>query len=405
MYLVDLTGITELPLFDITFSQNLFNDPALGDSSIIDSTKNKIGQIDQDIWSRFRKYSNIYEQPKIKNYTKNKPISRAYYKLWEILHDFNIECDSSTFHIAESPGGFIEAVLEYKKRKYLRVSPAQLYYTVSLQGEGATCNCNCGGTSNLCTEELTILRDIPKYNKRILRNKSVKILVNEQCNGDICDIKNILYLYSTLKSETIKFITADGGMNDNGDYNNKEISHIRLIICEVFLALLTLEDDGVFVLKIFDILTKPTSDIILLLTYLFNSVTIFKPLTSRNTNSEKYLVCRGFKKGSFTIKIKNNIFKIVCGLENSLLKSIFTYLPVDFVALIRDTNCKFMNQQKISIEKTLDFIQRFKKKKENGGNRSSILKSKYSDVVIYDFEIKKEDLIRKWLSKYQLTVR
>jgi len=388
MYLINLDSAVQLPNFNVRFCEVLFNDHSLGDSSIIDLTKNKIGQIDQDIWSRFRKYSNIYEQPKIKNYTKIKPISRAYYKLWEILHDFNISCETDTFHIAESPGGFIEAVLEYKKRKYFR---SGICYTVSLQEEAGSA---------------PGFKDIPKYNKRILKNKLVSILAGEgRCNGDVCVVKNILYLHSILKTVDIKFITADGGINDNGDYNNKEISHIRLILCEVFLALLVLGNDGVFVLKIFDILTKPTSDIIFLLSYLFTSVSIFKPLTSRNTNSEKYLVCQGFKKNLFSTEIKNNIFKIIITLENEVwfLKSIFAPLPRQFINLINTINSKFMNQQKISIEKTLDFIQRFNKKSESG---DIVIKTKYfSDVVIYDFEVKKEDLIRKWLNKYQLTAR
>ena len=48
-------------------------------------------------------------------------------------------------------------------------------------------------------------------------------------------------------------------------------------------------------MKIFDIFTKTTSDIIYLLSTLYKQVFIIKPNTSRLANSEKYIICKFFK--------------------------------------------------------------------------------------------------------------
>jgi hypothetical protein len=51
---------------------------------------------------------------------------------------------------------------------------------------------------------------------------------------------------------------------------------------------------GFFILKIFDIFSKLTVDMLYLLSCLYNEVYITKPHTSRMANSEKYIVCKNF---------------------------------------------------------------------------------------------------------------
>ena len=49
------------------------------------------------------------------------PLSRSYFKLWEIMCDFNLLQEKrkcSILCLAEGPGGFIEALINYRKNKY-----------------------------------------------------------------------------------------------------------------------------------------------------------------------------------------------------------------------------------------------------------------------------------------------
>ena len=57
-----------------------------------------------------------------------------------------------------------------------------------------------------------------------------------------------------------------------------------------------------FVLKIFDIFTLPTIQIIFILSSVYDNVYICKPNTSRIANSEKYLVCKNYKHNRNLIK-------------------------------------------------------------------------------------------------------
>lgn len=84
-------------------------------------------------WDIFKKYTNTFEYihtvipNKKTSVSKYKPISRSYFKMIEIIDEFHFGLDSlqpiQTFHLAEGPGGFIEAVVNYRKNiKQSRIS-------------------------------------------------------------------------------------------------------------------------------------------------------------------------------------------------------------------------------------------------------------------------------------------
>jgi hypothetical protein len=50
-----------------------------------------------------------------------------------------------------------------------------------------------------------------------------------------------------------------------------------------------------FICKIFDSVTKPTVQLIYILSRYYDKVFLMKPRTSRYSNSEKYIVCTGFR--------------------------------------------------------------------------------------------------------------
>ena len=100
---------------------------------------NKIkGLIDKHIsqWDNTKKYTNPYEFihtniPNTKNsISKLKPISRAFFKLIEIYNTHHLlpqnDIPLKSFHLAEGPGGFIEATT------YLRTNPNDKYYGMTL---------------------------------------------------------------------------------------------------------------------------------------------------------------------------------------------------------------------------------------------------------------------------------
>ena len=92
-----------------------------------------------------------------------------------------------------------------------------------------------------------------------------------------------------------ELVTGDGGFDYSSDYSNQENNSLKLIRCEIFLALNIQKKDGNFICKIFDTFHIETIKLLYILNLSYEKVYLYKPRTSRNSNSEKYIVCLNYK--------------------------------------------------------------------------------------------------------------
>ena len=60
-------------------------------------------------------------------------------------------------------------------------------------------------------------------------------------------------------------ITRDGGFDFSIDFNNQEQNSVKLIFSQICYALAMQKQGGTFILKIFDIFTKSTLELIYIL--------------------------------------------------------------------------------------------------------------------------------------------
>jgi len=257
-------------------------------------------------WDINKKYSNPYEfintsyDYQTLAVCSYRPISRAFFKLVEIInhYKFNFPSKMNSFHLAEGPGGFIEAL------QYVRNNPNDTYYGMTLM------------TGN---------KEIPKWDKiAYFLNKNPNIIIEKGADqtGNLYSLENLQYVYAKYKN-SMDFITADGGFDYSIDFNKQEECSLNLIFSEICFAMVLQKKGGTFVLKIFDTFSYCSIQLIYLLTYLYEDVCITKPLPSRPANSEKYIICNNFKMvGNLNILIEQ-IFKNFTQIKTNKLTSIF----------------------------------------------------------------------------------
>ena len=234
-------------------------------------------------WDIFKKYTNPYEYihsqipQRKKSVSKYKPLSRSYFKMIEIvsLFDFNFGPQPiRTFHLAEGPGGFIEAIAG------IRQCPQDQYVGMTILDDDNDPN-------------------IPAWKKTehfLRQNKNVYIEKGATGTGNILALENLEYCKEKYGS-SMDFITADGGFDFSLDFNQQEIIIARLLYAQITYAIIMQKRGGSFVLKIFDIFMQHSIDLIYILSTFYEKVYIIKPQTSRYANSEKYIVCKGFLFG------------------------------------------------------------------------------------------------------------
>uniref|UniRef100_A0A3Q3IKW6 Cap-specific mRNA (nucleoside-2'-O-)-methyltransferase 1 n=1 Tax=Monopterus albus TaxID=43700 RepID=A0A3Q3IKW6_MONAL len=131
-------------------------------------------------------------------------------------------------------------------------------------------------------------------------------------DGDITRPENVTAFRNFVLENTdrkgLHFLMADGGFSVEGQENIQEILSKQLMLCQFLTALSTLRPGGHFICKTFDLFTPFSVGLAYLLYLCFDRISLFKPVTSRPANSERYVVCRGLKPGSDAVR--EYMFKI-----------------------------------------------------------------------------------------------
>ncbi|KAM9445248.1 cap-specific mRNA (nucleoside-2'-O-)-methyltransferase 1 [Clarias gariepinus] len=131
-------------------------------------------------------------------------------------------------------------------------------------------------------------------------------------DGDITRPENISafrnFVLESTEKRGLHFLMADGGFSVEGQENLQEILSKQLLLCQFLTALSTVRTGGHFVCKTFDLFTPFSVGLIYLLYFCFERVSLFKPVTSRPANSERYVVCKSLKPGSDAVR--DYLFKV-----------------------------------------------------------------------------------------------
>ncbi|XP_063774937.1 cap-specific mRNA (nucleoside-2'-O-)-methyltransferase 1 [Pseudophryne corroboree] len=131
-------------------------------------------------------------------------------------------------------------------------------------------------------------------------------------DGDVTRPENITAFRNFVLDNTdhkgVHFMMADGGFSVEGQENIQEILCKQLLLCQFLVGLSVVRIGGHFICKTFDLFTPFSVGLIYLLYCCFEHVCLFKPVTSRPANSERYVVCRGLKAG--IEDVRNYLFTV-----------------------------------------------------------------------------------------------
>lgn len=308
--------------------------------------KEKISEYDKE-WDIYKKYTNPYEYV-YTNVSKNsickyKPISRAYFKMIEILNTFFFtSLESKTpikmFALAEGPGGFIEAVLNYRNNK------DDIYYGMTIEDP---------------TDD-----EVPGWKKTanfLKKNKNIVLEKGIDGTGNILSVNNFKHV-TTVYKNSFELVTGDGGFDFSSDFNNQELNISSLLFAQIAYAVCIQKKGGCYVQKFFDCFYKPTAELIYLLSTMYENVYVVKPNTSRYPNSERYIVCINFLHSDSTpyISMFEKVMADICAnVEGQFIKSFFNNIkiPMFYYNKLEECNSIIGSIQIENIYNTLSLIE------------------------------------------------
>lgn len=188
-------------------------------------------------------------------------INRAYYKMHEIAMSCVLPYVTSSVHLCEAPGGFVQCVADHLR------DPSRDWSWLAVS-----------------------LRDGIPADEILLSQKCGQFLFADVLTEESRVITAIHSAFADRNG--VDLVTADGAVQMN--HSRIEEEHLPLARAQTRIALRCLRPGGTFVLKVFECIHPDTRDFISQLTRFFEFVSFIKPVSSRRTNSERYLVCRAF---------------------------------------------------------------------------------------------------------------
>lgn len=234
--------------------------------------------IDKEIVWRLRKKHNI------------RLATNAWLKLQQMLDDLNFEEKVTqlrgretlkSFHLCEAPGSFISSL----KCWVAKVNRTRESHDVpEIQHEW--------WASTLKSDEPRMetrgsVLEAAEFRSRWLYGRSE--------TGDLLDPEVIRDLWQEMRRRggPVHLVTADGGIECENA--SQELASSPLISAQLVAALGLLAEGGWFVLKLFGLHTESTLRVVQVMSAHFESVQLIKPFSSKPTNSELYIIGKGFR--------------------------------------------------------------------------------------------------------------
>ncbi len=317
-------------------------EPFLDLHNILNKVKSKIDDA-APMWNNKKKLANPYEMIS-SNYRKGnirvlyKPFSRSYFKMWEILQDYNLlpsKTEKPSVRVAclaEGPGGFMEAIINYRESLHDKVVGITLAPDNDI---------------------------VPGWHKfeRELSKKNIYIRsCIEVTYGNLYQVADIWNFAKKFKGkDKADLVTADGGFDFSKDYNGQENMAQHLIFAEIVTALTVQKEGGNFVCKVFDLFSMVSVKIFYLVTAHYEEVYLVKPKVSRPANSEKYIVAKGFK--GIDSKLLKNLYLLLIQWDSSVMNIHGIEYNNKFLNILRVYNKTYVASQIKSIENTIRLIK------------------------------------------------
>jgi len=263
--------------------------------------------------------------------------SPEFYELWEILFLFNLadKKDLVSGIISDDPKIYSSS-LEYFRDKLTNNSGSKLY------------NITQSGGSSVITDEnpsSIILEGGAKKKKSKLGGAS-----------KVDDIKNV--------KEKLDLIIATTFQNSETGFLYTEQENYKYIVSRLISALQTQDTKGSMILKIDETFTTTSVKLLYIINYFYETMYIYKPCFSKYINSNKYLICNGFK--NHPSDVRKNILKSLQNILDNMTKYNNKYIydiypdlevPKDYINKIKFCNVKLTNQEQIMINDIIVYIK------------------------------------------------
>jgi cap2 methyltransferase len=185
-------------------------------------------------------------------------------------------------------------------------------------------------------------------------------IFGEEQDGDILKESNLRSLIDYCKNTLgeINLVTGDGSIDCLDQPENQEEFVSKLHMAEFIVSLAILADGGSVLLKMFTFFETSSIAILYVLNCCFEELHVFKPATSKEGNSEVYVIGIGYKKSLMTNGL---IEKMIGNFKSDKQFLQLDAIPKEFQQQVVEAARFFMNHQVGVIEGNIRTFRRYDK--------------------------------------------
>ncbi|XP_028258578.1 cap-specific mRNA (nucleoside-2'-O-)-methyltransferase 2 isoform X2 [Parambassis ranga] len=253
----------------------------------LNAVKNQLSDKNVQVWHQHTNSTNRAGKviSAVRSAANAEICTQAWCKFYEILGTFNLLPDEAlqngelnTVHLCEAPGAFITAL-----NHYIKTNESTRYCDWGWAANTLNPYHEANGGSTTIADDRLIANTLPWW------------FFGSDNTGNIMIQQHLLDLQAFVSNmRRVDLVTADGSFDCQENPDEQEALVASLHYCEVTAALLLLSPGGSFVLKMFTLYEHSSVCLLYLLNCCFQSVSVFKPATSKAGNSEVYVVCLNY---------------------------------------------------------------------------------------------------------------
>jgi len=313
----------------------------------LNKTKSQLNDLPLSKWHKHTRMLNPAGSvtPILKKTARPELLTVAWQKFHECFHVFELgptqdQSEFNTVHLCEAPGAFITS----------------LNHALSLHHQDVVWNW-LGTTLNPHYEgnDLGFMINDDRFIMGSLKNW----YFGKDDTGNLLDKTNMLGLIERSKklgdTGIVNLVTADGSIDCQSDPARQESIVSDLHMSEAITALNILADGGNLVIKMFTVFESESVCLLYLLACAFTKLDMFKPATSKEGNSEVYVIGRGLKRSEWLTNMLDKLGeyygKFPC--ENALFD--LNEIPEAFISSVRQCGELFMQLQENVISNNLHY--------------------------------------------------
>lgn len=270
--------------------------------SQLNDIKNKLNDYDIAEWHQHTRRRNRAGdvQWRLRKEIDPEFLTQAWCKFYENASSFPLVPRSAieaeklvSVHLCEAPGAFVTSLNHWLKLNAPTIEWDWIATTLNPYYEGNPLSC-------MINDDRFIISSLNHW------------CFGTDYTGNLMNLWNMDNLVERAREKgNVLLVTADGSIDCTDDPGEQESIVAWLHFCEAITAMQLLSKGGSLLLKMFTIYEHDALCLVYLLSCLFEKISVNKPVTSKEGNSEVYLVCLDYRGPDYAAPY-TNVLRMHC---------------------------------------------------------------------------------------------